>query len=215
MAAALLCLHSALNRTRRHPRSSAAVCCSAKHALRPYLYILLHWPLARAAQVVAAALGHKAWTFYLVRAALSLVAAVLDVRLIRCATCAALEACCLHRVGPSAFHMAPKWCEPAWQQKSPAVTSCSARRAWRGRGGHAAPLALLLALSAGCFLAPATLLPSTFAMYCMTAATTGVLAGRVQVRFCCRSLPCRRLPVAMRVRSRSRPVWINHALSQL
>ena len=38
-------------------------------------------------------------------------------------------------------------------------------------------LALILAFSTGSFLAPATLLPSTFAMYCMTAATTGVLRG--------------------------------------
>jgi hypothetical protein len=42
--------------------------------------------------------------------------------------------------------------------------------------------ALLLALATGAFVAPSTLLPSTFAMYCMVSATTGVLAGRTTVR---------------------------------
>jgi hypothetical protein len=43
-------------------------------------------------------------------------------------------------------------------------------------------ITVLLALTTGCFLAPSTLLPSTFAMYCMTAAATGVLTGNVGVR---------------------------------
>ena len=42
-------------------------------------------------------------------------------------------------------------------------------------------IALLLAGSSGTFLASTTLLPSTFAMYCMTAATTGILNGSVEV----------------------------------
>ena len=43
-------------------------------------------------------------------------------------------------------------------------------------------LLCLLAGSTGFMLSSTTLLPSTFAMYCMTAATAGALANRRSVR---------------------------------
>lgn len=43
-------------------------------------------------------------------------------------------------------------------------------------------LAVLLSFSCGTFFAPAAMLPSTFSMYCMISATTGVLNGNASVR---------------------------------
>lgn len=61
------------------------MCCSSKYALRPYLYILLHWPVAKAFSMVAGTSAAELYGFYGTRAVLSLASLVLEARLIKCA----------------------------------------------------------------------------------------------------------------------------------
>ena len=60
--------------------------CSAKFALRPYLYLLLHWPIVKIAAIATGSLsGPRFIPFYALRFALALLSSFLDIRLARCA----------------------------------------------------------------------------------------------------------------------------------
>jgi hypothetical protein len=63
-------------------KSARHIVCSSKHALRPYLYLLIHWPLATAASQLAALAGRKYLAFYIVRGGLSMLGAILDTRFV-------------------------------------------------------------------------------------------------------------------------------------
>eukprot|EP00892_Ulva_mutabilis_P000272 jgi/Ulvmu1/10245/UM060_0046.1 len=105
---------------------------SSRYALRPYLYLLVHWPIAKAFSIMEAPGAASAVAFYAVRACLAAVSWMLEARLVRATQ---------------------KQCSPT----------------------AAAFLAVLLAFSTGTFFASPALLPSTFSMYCMISATTGIL----------------------------------------
>ena len=57
--------------------------CSSEFALRPYLYLLLHWPFAKVAALASSLGGPRFVAFYFVRIVLALLDAVLDIRLVR------------------------------------------------------------------------------------------------------------------------------------
>ena len=61
-------------------------CCSSKYALRPYLYILVHWPVTKAFSMVTGANTAGLYAFYGTRVVLSLACLVLEARLIKCAS---------------------------------------------------------------------------------------------------------------------------------
>lgn len=118
--------------------------------------------------------------FYTVRSCLAMISWFLESRLVRydalqiplCTlpvTCVAAAALCKDARSRHTRLRAHQriQCRATWRTCSPAA---------------AAMLAVLLSFSCGTFFAPAAMLPSTFSMYCMISATTGVLNGNASVR---------------------------------
>jgi uracil phosphoribosyltransferase len=69
--------------TKQHA-SKTAVCCSSEFALRPYLYLIVHWPVVKAAAIATGTQEFKFLAFYALRVVLSLISATLDARFARC-----------------------------------------------------------------------------------------------------------------------------------
>ena len=61
------------------------LCCSSQYALRPWLYILVHWPVTKAFSIMSEASTTGLYAFYGTRVALSLASLILEARLIKCA----------------------------------------------------------------------------------------------------------------------------------
>lgn len=119
-------------------------------------------------------------SFYLLRAVLGLISAGLEYRLVQYA----LPLMPGMLTAASLCSSRPDHCpttRPALKVPQP-VSAADACRAAKPYLRNHVPFLLLLAFSSGTFLAPTTLLPSTFMMYCMISATTGVLTANCTVR---------------------------------
>lgn len=135
--------------------------CSSRYALRPYLYLLVHWPVAKVFSIMSEPHAASALAFYAVKSFLAAISWMLEARLVKYA---------FQAFGSTDNHVL----------NTPCLGLCRATRTKCGPTA-AAVLAVLLAFSSGTFFASSAMLPSTFSMYCMISATTGVLTSNVPV----------------------------------
>lgn len=59
--------------------------CSSRYALRPYLYLLVHWPVAKVASMLTSPGLSSSIALYAVRSCLAMMSWVLESRMLRCA----------------------------------------------------------------------------------------------------------------------------------
>ena len=78
-----LCLRRRVAQVTTSSTLRCHVRCSSEFALRPYLYLLIHWPIVKLASLLTTPGHAKYLEFFALRIVLSLLSATLEIRLVR------------------------------------------------------------------------------------------------------------------------------------